>query len=190
MSTETFTFKFFGWLEAKAYRWVNPDGSDGGIVPADATIHAGVKLPLDAVVGPCASIGEGARIGDGAIIGYRASIGNGASIGDGARIGNGARIGYRTSIGDGASIGDRDWHMTIGPVGSRHAMATAVYNKYHGLRWWVGCKHGISTDQLLAFVQETHGDGDYWHDYRSAIDFVQSSPGLARAIAQAEGGAA
>ena len=31
----TFKFKFFGWLEAEARRWLNPDGTEGGIVALD-----------------------------------------------------------------------------------------------------------------------------------------------------------
>ena len=31
-ASATFTHNFFGWLEAEARRWINPDGSEGGIV--------------------------------------------------------------------------------------------------------------------------------------------------------------
>ena len=132
----TFPFKFFGWLEAPARRWVNPDGSEGGIVALDATIDEKITLSIDVVIGPRASIGEG------------------------------------------------DWHHTIGPIGSRNAMATAVYSKDFGLRWWVGCQHGISTEELLERVQEKHGDSEHGADYRAAIEYVKNHPALVRAIAK------
>ena len=135
-ASATFTHKFFGGLEAEARRWINPDGSEGGIVALDATIDAKISMSMDVV------------------------------------------------IGDGASIGDGDWYMTVGPIGSRNAMTTAVYSKEQGLRWWVGCQNGISTDALLERVKREHGDSRHADDYRAAIAYVQSHPGLARAIAQ------
>jgi hypothetical protein len=63
-------------------------------------------------------------------------------------------------------------------------MTTAVYSKEHGLRWWVGCQHGISTDALLERIEQHHGDGDHGNDYRAAVAYVQSHPGLARAAAK------
>ena len=165
-ASATFTHKFFGGLEAEARRWINPDGSEGGIVALDATIDAKISMSMDVVIGP------------------RASIGNGASIGSRASIGYGASIGNDTSIGYGASIGDGDWYMTVGPIGSRNAMTTAVYSKEQGLRWWVGCQNGNSTDALLERVKREHGDSRHADDYRAAIAYVQSHPGLARAIAQ------
>ena len=140
-ASATFTYRFFGWLDALAQRWVNPDGSEGGIVAVDATIDAKITLSVDVVVGP------------------------------------------RASIGYGASIGEGDWHMTVGPIGSRNAMSTAVYSKEHGLRWWVGCQRGISTDVLLARVQTEHGDSAHGDDYHAAIKYVTGHPGLARAMA-------
>ena len=159
-ASATFTHKFFGGLEAEARRWINPDGSEGGIVALDATIDAKISMSMDVVIGPRASIGDGASIGP------RTSIGN------------------DTSIGYGASIGYGDWYMTVGPIGSRNAMTTAVYSKEQGLRWWVGCQNGISTDALLERVKREHGDSRHADDYRAAIAYVQSHPGLARAIAQ------
>ena len=90
------------------------------------------------------------------------------------------------SIGPRASIGYGDWHMTVGPIGSRNAMTTAVYNKERGLRWWVGCQHGISTEALLERIKSEHGGNKHGDDYRAAISYVQSHPGLARAMAEAE----
>ena len=185
-ASATFNYRFFGWLDAVARRWVNPDGSEGGIVAVDATIDAKITLSVDVVVGPRASIGDGASIGGGASIGYGASIGDGASIGPRASIGYGASIGPRASIGDGASIGYGDWYTTIGPIGSRNAMSTAAYSKQHGLRWWVGCQHGISTDQLLGRVETEHGDSPHGDDYRAAIAYVTTHPGLIRAQASKE----
>ena len=69
--TETFEHLFGGWNEAQARRWRNPDGSEGGIVAADARIDSALTIPADAVVWPRASIGYGARIGDGASIGVQ-----------------------------------------------------------------------------------------------------------------------
>ena len=135
-ASATFTHTFFGWLKAEARRWVNPDGSEGGIVAIDATVSTAIRLSVDVVVGPRASIGHG------------------------------------------------DWHITVGPIGSRNAMTTAVYSKEHGLRWWVGCQHGISTDALLERIEQHHGDGDHGNDYQAAVAYVQSHPGLARAAAK------
>ena len=64
-------------------------------------------------------------------------------------------------------------------------MALAVYSQAHGLRWWVGCQHGITTEQLRARVRNTHGDNEHAQDYLAAIAYVESCPGLARAMAKA-----
>jgi tetrahydrodipicolinate N-succinyltransferase len=188
----------FGGKSAPARRWRNPDGSEGGIVAVDARIHPDLIAPADVTVWPGASIGdgasigyrasigEGASIGDGASIGYCASIGDGASIGGGASIGYCASIGDGASIGGGASIGEGDWWLSGGPCGSRKAFWTAVFSPEHGLRWWVGCKQGVTTDRLRKLVAETHGSGAYADDYAAAIAFVESHPGLLRARAEAE----
>ena len=168
---EMFTHKFGGWREANARRWRNPDGSEGGIVAVSATVHESVTIQISAEVWSGASIGKDASIGDGASIGYHASIGEGASIGDGA------------SIGEDASIGEGDWFFVIGPQGSRTASATAVWSPSHGLRWWVGCQHGLTTERLRERVECSHGASPYGDDYRHAITMVESHPGLARAIA-------
>ena len=76
--------------------------------------------------------------------------------------------------------------MTVGPIGSRNAMTTAVYSKDHGLRWWVGCQQGISTDALLERIESEHGDNKHGDDYRAVISYVQSRPGLLRAMAETE----
>ena len=123
---KTFKHKFFGWLEADAYVYVNADGTDGGIVACDATIGASVKITAT------------------------------------------------------ASIGDGDWFIAVGPQGSRNAMLTAVASAGHGLRWWVGCKQGISTDDLRELVKDTHSNNDHAADYIAVINFVESHPGLAR----------
>ncbi len=170
--TETFEHLFGGWNEAQARRWRNPDGSEGGIVAADARIDSALTIPADAVVWPRASIGYGARIGDG------------ASIGDGARIGDGASIGPRASIGDGASIGVQDWWLSGGPCGSRDAFWIAVWSPQHGVRWWVGCQWGLSTAELCARVEAQHGTSAHGDDYRAVIAFVEGHPGLARAKAK------
>ena len=66
---EKFKHKFFGWMEADARRWVNADGSSGGIVATSAQIHLSAKVALTGEVGPYASIGLRASIGDGASVG-------------------------------------------------------------------------------------------------------------------------
>lgn len=152
--TETLDYPFGGWKHVRARRWTNPDGSNGGIVAVDARLHHDLVIPADAIVWPCASIGKGAHIG------------------------NDARIGYDARIGKG------DWWMTSGPCSSRYAFWTAVWTAKYGLRWWVGCKHAVTTERLLELVAETHGNNDYAADYRAAIAYVESHPGLTRARAQ------
>ena len=164
--TETFDHLFGGWKQAKARRWRNPDGSDGGIVAMDASIHSALTIPNDAIVWPGASVGEGARVSDGASVGARASVGDGASV------------------GYGASIDADDWWLSGGPCGSRDGFWTAVWSRNHGLRWWVGCQHGISTDHLLERVEAAHGPNAHGDDYRAVIAFVEGHPGLARAKAR------
>ena len=165
----------FGSGEVAAYRWINADGRAGGIVAESVTIAD------SAVIGCGASIGPEAIIGDGTIIGAY------ARIGDGTIIGAYARIGYRASIGDHVRIGDGDWYISGGPCGSRDAMWTAVHSREQGLRWWVGCQRGISTDALLERVQETHGDNEHARAYRHAVQCVTTHPEyLRRVAAQAE----
>ena len=166
VSEETFTHKFGGWREAEARRWKNPDGSEGGIVAVSASVHPSVTLPASVEVWPDAKIAEWAgRIGDGASIGY------------------GASIGPRASIGYGAVYEDGDWLFVAGPQGSRNAYATAVDSPKYGLRWWVGCQHGITTERFRERVEYEHGATDYGDDYRALIDFVERHPGRLRAVA-------
>ena len=190
--TDIFKHLFGGWREAAARRWHNPDGSEGGIVAVSASVPNSVTIPPDCVVWPKATIstvgaliGDRASIGEGASIGVGASIGYRASIGDRASIGNGALIGYRASIGDGVKYNENDWIFVLGPQGSRGAWATAVYSaKLKSLRWWVGCQYGISTETLRERVELDHGASTHGDDYRAAIDFVESHPGLKRARAE------
>jgi carbonic anhydrase/acetyltransferase-like protein (isoleucine patch superfamily) len=195
--SETFKHLFGGWRGAEARRWKNPDGSEGGIVAMSAHVHPSVVLPTTVEIWPEAKIAEGVRsiggrasIGYGASIGGRASIGYGASIGGRASIGYGASIGGRASIGYGASIGDGsvyedgDWLFVAGPQGSRNAYVTAVDSPKHGLRWWVGCQEGITTERLRERVEREHGMSEFGDDYRSLIDFVERHPGRMRAIAE------
>jgi len=99
-----------------------------------------------------------------------------------------ASIGPSASIGNGSSIGNGDWFISCGPQGSRNAMLTAVQTK-DGLRWWVGCQHGITTDDFRALVAQTHGGTSHAADYLHVIEFVDSHPGRL-ANAMAKGGAA
>lgn len=154
---KTFIHKFGGWHEAETRRWTNQDGSVGGIVAVTATVHADTVIPQSCEVWPYASIEYGARIGSGASIEY------------------------------GASIAAQDWFISGGPCGSRNAMWTAGYSAEHGLRWWVGCKHGITTEELVRLVDETHRGTTHYDDYLAAIAFVTSHPALKRAMANSQG---
>ena len=184
---ETFIHKFGGWHEAEARRWTNPNGSVGGIVAVTATVHADTFIPQSCEVWGHASIGSGARLGNRVIIEADASIGSGAHIGGGVIIGEGVHIGAGVSLGSGVIIGSGDWFISGGPCGSRDAMWTAVYSAEHGLRWWVGCKHGITTEQLARLVDEAHRGTDHYDDYMAAIAFVTGHPGLKRAMASNQG---
>jgi len=62
-ANDVFDHPFGGWDKQPARRWKNPDGSQGGIVATSATVDIGVRLPVDVIVGPRASIGDGASIG-------------------------------------------------------------------------------------------------------------------------------
>ena len=172
---------------------------EDGIIGDGASIGEGASIGPDAIIGDEATIGYRASIGDRATIGayacigYRVSIGDEATIGDGAIIGYRASIGYRVVLGDGASIGDGaaiaadDWYISGGPCGSRGATWTAVHSREHGLRWWIGCQCGISTDALLERVQAEHGDNDHARAYRHAVRYVTTHPEyLRRVAAQAE----
>jgi len=205
---KTFTHKFFGWLEAEATRYINDDGSEGAIVALTATVAKGLRLSASIEIGPDVSIGPGVSIGSAVRIGPDVSIGSAVRIGpdvsigsgvrigsdvrigpavrigSGVRIGSDVRIGSRVSIGSSVSIGSGEWFITVGPQGSRNAMLTAV-QKPEGLRWWVGCKCNISTDELRGLVAATHGDSAHAADYLHVIEFVEAHPArLRKAVAQ------
>ena len=72
-----------------------------------------------------------------------------------------------------------------GPQGSRNAWATAIWSPEHGLRWWVGCQHGITTEALRERVTRDHRGTDHEADYLHLIELVERHPGLARAVAEA-----
>jgi hypothetical protein len=92
-------------------------------------------------------------------------------------------IGSGASIGDGASIEKGEWHFTAGPQGSRNALATAVL-KPEGLRWWVGCQEGITTDVFRERVLLDHAEGSASReDYLHLIAMVETHPAIARATA-------
>lgn len=169
----SFIHRFGDMHAAPARRWSNPDGSKGGIVALDAIIHESAVIAASAVVWPRAFVGARVSIGGGASIGYRASIGDRASIG------------YRGSIGEGVEITSDDWHFSLGPQGSRNALATAVHSRNHGLRWWVGCQHRITTDQLVARVRREHRGAEHETNYLYAIRCVTEHPELLARIAEA-----
>ena len=63
-------------------------------------------------------------------------------------------------------------------------MWTAVHNRDYGLRWWVGCQYGVSTDALLERVADAHGDNELAQAYRHAVLFVTTHPKYLERIAQ------
>lgn len=163
----TFTHEFGGWLKSDARRWRNPDGSEGGVVATSASVHKSANIPASVEVWPNAKIFESVSIGDGSIIG------------------DGSSIGYGSIIGDGVEFEKDDWIFVAGPQGSRNAWATTVWSPKHGLRWWVGCQHGITTETLRESVEHDHGSSAHGDDYRHLIAMVEAHPGLARAIGSA-----
>ena len=198
----------------QAYRWTNPDGSEGGTIAKSAILADGVFVPHDCEIGPNAMVADGVHIGGLVVIGRRASVGYRVSIGkstaigirasidarvsigSNARIGNGASIGSHAHIGDsvvignGASIADDvsiykdDWLFVAGPQGSRNAFVTVTYSKNYGLRWWVGCQDGITTDKLRKRIAAEHGENGHAQEYLHLIAFVESHPGLERKKAE------
>lgn len=164
---DTFTHKFGGWLNAEARRRRNPDGSEGGIVAVGATVD------------PTAIVSAGCEVFT------RANIGDGANIGSRASIGPGANIGYGASIGPGAEYSAEDWLFVLGPQGKRSAWLTAVWSPAKGLRFWTGCKHGLTTDEALAAIAAAYGASHMGDDYRYAVQCVVNHPSLARAMAKA-----
>ncbi len=179
---------------------INPDGIKGGIVAVTAKIGMGVyihktaeagnyaiignyvRIGVKAIIGDYARIGNKANIGNAAIIGNDARIGNDAYIGDAARIGNKARIGHAASIGDYAIIHVDDWWQTVGPQGGRRQVLTVVHSHKLGLRWWVGCRHACTTEELREAVAFDHGESAHGDDYRWAIDNILRHPALVRRI--------
>lgn len=73
-----------------------------------------------------------------------------AVVWPGASIGDGASIGY------GASVGYGDWWISAGPFGKYKRIVTAVFSEKHGLRWWVGCQEGISTEIFKERLESSH----------------------------------
>lgn len=150
--TDTFNYLFGGWKSAEARRWMNPDGSTGGIVATSAKLDRSLVVP------------------------------SGATIWPDARIGYGASIGYRASIGDG------DWWLTSGPHGGNRRFVTAVHSKAHGLRWWVGCQHGITTQRFIKRIAQDHCPGGEYDDvaaeYHHLIACVESHPVYLKRIAE------
>lgn len=96
-----------------------------------------------------------------------------ASLAEGLTLPASAEVGPRASIGDDASIEKNDWWITLGPQGSRDASLTAVQTK-DGLRWWVGCKRGITSDEFRALIDSTHKNNNHANTYRHIIQFVET----------------
>ena len=191
----TFKHEFEHDVDEDAYRWTNPDGSEGGIVAVTATVSTGVTISATAEVYPRAYIGiysyigRHARIRSHAHIERYVHIGRHAHIGVHARIGHRAHIGHCALIGRYARVGDYaifnsgDWLFTAGPQGSRGDTVSVIWSPKDGLRWWVGCQHGIATDALVARIETAHGSGSHAEDYLHLIRMVETHPGLARAKA-------
>lgn len=198
---ETFKYRFRPGVQETAYHWTNPDGSTGGVVAVSATVSAGVTISETAEVFPEAHVGSHAHVGTGVIIEHGARIGDHAHVGDHARVGSRAYVGSRANIGNIASIRDYahvgshvrigacaifkqgDWLFTAGPQGSRSDIVSVIWSPGGGLRWWVGCQQGITTDALVRRIETTHGTGPHAEDYRHLIRMVETHPGLARAKA-------
>ena len=115
----------------------------------------------------------------GAIVAVSATIADGLTLLASIEIGPFASIGPHASIGHGVSISYGDWFISCGPQGSRNAMLTAVQT-VGGLRWWVGCKHNITTEALRGMVEKTHGGTDHEADYHHVIAFVENHPARIR----------
>jgi len=161
---------------------------DKASIGNDASIGDKARIGNDASIGDAAIIGNDAYIGDKASIGNAAIIGNDAYIGNAASIGNDAYIGDEASIGNEARIGDKaiihvdDWWQTVGPQGRRNQVLTVVHSHKHGLRWWVGCRHACTTEELREAVAFDHGESAHGDDYRWAIDSILRHPALVRRI--------
>lgn len=158
-NNSSFEHLFGGWMKATAHRHINPDGSPGGIIADSAVVDEFVIVPETATIWPSVKVVSGAFIGD------RASIGDNASI------------------GSGAELTKDDWLFAAGPQGSQNALATAVWSAGHGLRWWVGCQHGISTETLRERITRDYAEGSPERDdYLYLVEMVETHPGLARAL--------
>lgn len=164
----------------------------------NAVICSNADIGEEATVGQFSYIGDGARlgrrsyidclarVGAEAVIGADANVGYSTSVGAGAIIGDSVLIGNQVSIWDQAEYTLGDWLFVGGPQGNRDASATAVWSPKHGLRWWVGCQYGISTEYLRERVERDHGSSAHGDDYRYLIETVENHPGLKRAISAHE----
>ena len=155
------------------------------------SIGDGTQIGYGARIGYCAKIGDGAKIGDDAVICPQTHIGTGAHIGDSTRIGYGVRIGVGARVGPGVSITDGaiydagDWLFVAGPQGPERECVTAVYSAKHGLRWWAGFQLRGAPEDFRRKVVDLHGEDIHASDYLALISFVESHPGLLRAMAAA-----
>ena len=121
-----------------------------------------LQLPNGAWVALSATVHTGASVGAWASVGARARVGEGASVGEGAGVGAWARVGARASVG-----ADEGSYMSIGPIGSRHAMLHAHVSAGNMVVLTTGCFTG-SLDELLAACVKEHGpDSVYTAQYRA-----------------------
>jgi carbonic anhydrase/acetyltransferase-like protein (isoleucine patch superfamily) len=165
----------------------------GSWIGQEVTVCRNVWIGPSTNIGRCSRIDPDSQVGAGSTIGSKVVIAHSCRIGDSVKIGYNSSVGERACIaslvvvGEGARISPDtiierdDWWITIGPQGSRAAMVTAVWSPQHGLRWWVGCQCGISTDTLLALVKQTHPHGQHHDEYMWLVHAVENHPGLALA---------
>jgi UDP-3-O-[3-hydroxymyristoyl] glucosamine N-acyltransferase len=157
----------------------------------DTRVGKRVSIDLGSRICEDVRIYDGAYVQDGVNIGYSTVIEAGASVQYGVDIGVDAFVGkgatVMTSIGNGVRYEKGDWLISVGPQGSRDAMLTCVWSKKRGLRWWVGCQHGITTDEFISRINLHHLAGSpHRDDYLYLIGGILQHPGLLRAKAAAK----
>lgn len=95
----TFNYVFSnGQPATAALDWINPDGSKGGIVAANANINPSVVIDRTSVVDANVTIGAGTVIGGKTKIGRNSVIGTKVTITCNADIGNNVCIGKESKL--------------------------------------------------------------------------------------------
>lgn len=151
-------------------------------VSPTAKIHNTSILGVDALISDNAYIGAHSIISSSVRIRENARIIGGAYIHHHACINEGTRIRKNGVVAPSVIIDRNDWWITVGPQGSRGDIVTAVYSDREGLRWWVGCQIGITTDEMKRRLHITHHNRpSYRNEYDHIINMVDGHPSLARA---------